>query len=348
MEKPPFYYHKAWWTDDVVLKLSPSWNHNVGEKVIVSVYTNCEKIRLILNGRVVAEQDVARFDAPVFELDFEPGILVAEGVKDGKIYRDQLVTADKTASVKATPILVGESEGDISIYELEGFDKDGIPCLTADDELELSIDGGKIVGVGNGDPASFDYEQKLPYEKSFRITGFDFEGSVYTINNNIGNINDTRHDWLLPPEKDEGYEDDYRIVAMYGYSRTPAKTYEYTAVISGAEKYEFIEFERLGGNVTVYLNGEKIGDNSTSMMTVKSDKYNRPYRFYCSFKEGENRLKIVATRHENDFPAVSGYVKVGRYLESPWRVKLHYGKARVFVKKYNGASVKLDAKIVEE
>jgi beta-galactosidase len=79
MEKPPFYYYKAWWTDEPVLKLSPSWNHNEGEKVTVSAYTNCERIKLTLNGRIVAEQVINKFDAPVFELDFEPGVLVAEG-----------------------------------------------------------------------------------------------------------------------------------------------------------------------------------------------------------------------------------------------------------------------------
>ena len=26
MEKPPFYYYKAWWTDEPVLKLAPHWN----------------------------------------------------------------------------------------------------------------------------------------------------------------------------------------------------------------------------------------------------------------------------------------------------------------------------------
>ena len=95
------------------------------------------------------------------------------------------------------------------------------------------------------------------------------------------------------------------------------------------------------------LNGEKIGHNYASLMTIKSDKYNRPYRFYCSFKEGDNELKIVASRNETDFEAVSGYVKVGRYIDTPWRVKLHYGRARVFVKRNANEVVKIEAKIVE-
>lgn len=347
MEKPPFYYYKSWWTDEAVLKLSPSWNHNVGEKVTVSAYTNCESIKLTLNGRVVAEQRVERFDAPVFELEFEPGVLEVEGIKDGKTYYDRLVTAGKTDTIKVTPILDSTDDGDISIYELEGFDRDGNPCLTAYDELELDVEGCRIVGVGNGDPSNLDYEQKLPEERSFLITALACEDGVYTIPDKAGNVKSKRYDWLLSPQKDDGFEDDYRIVAMYAYNRTPAKNYEYTAIIKGAEKYEYIEFERLGGNVTVYLNGEKIGHNYASPMTIKSDKYNRPYRFYCSFKEGDNELKIVASRNETDFEAVSGYVKVGRYIDTPWRVKLHYGRARVFVKRNANEDVKIEAKIVE-
>ena len=133
---------------------------------------------------------------------------------------------------------------------------------------------------------------------------------------------------------------------MYAYNRTAAKNYEYTAVIRGAERYEYVEFERLGGNVTVYLNGEKIGDNMSSPMTITSDKYNRPYRFYCNFKNGDNQLKVVSSRTETSAPAISGYVKVGRSVETPWTVKLHYGKARVFVKSDSSSDVKIEAKIV--
>ena len=65
--------------------------------------------------------------------------------------------------------------------ELEGFANNGTPCLAANDEVELSIHGGLIIGVGNGDPSSLDYEQKLPIEKSFRITAFACEEGAFTI-----------------------------------------------------------------------------------------------------------------------------------------------------------------------
>ena len=42
-----------------------------------------------------------------------------------------------------------------------------------------------------------------------------------------------------------------------------------------------------------------------------------------------------------DLPVVSGYVKLGKPVESGWQVKLHYGKARVFVKSTTPEQLKL-------
>jgi hypothetical protein len=73
----------------------------------------------------------------------------------------------------------------------------------------------------------------------------------------------------------------------------------------------------------------------------------RPYRFYCNFKNGENELKVESVLKEADGNVpISGYVKVGKIVKpTNWSVKLHYGKARVFVKSSTPNSVKLSAKL---
>ena len=349
MEKPPFYYHKAWWTDETVLKILPGWNHDViGETVTICVYTNCEQIRLTLNGKLVAEQKVKKFDAPVFELAYEPGELVAEGVRDGRIYSDRVQTSDKTESVTVKRILAAESDEDIEIYELIGVDCDGRFVPSASEKIALAVTGGRIVGVGNGDPASLDREQLLPCEDSFNITALECDGRIIPLPEKEGNVLGKRYDWLLPKKKEEGYEDDYRIVAMYAYSVEKPQTKTFTATIRGAKGYDYIEFERLGGNTEVFLNGERLGDNFTHRMPRCSlDCYNRPYRFYCNFAE-VNELKLVCTYTEADQPVASGYVKIGRIVEADdWSVRLYYGRARVFVKPDGGTEVKLIAKLLD-
>ena len=348
MEKPPFYYHKAWWTDETVLKILPGWNHDVvGEVVTICVNTNCEEIKLTLNGRVVAEQKVEKFDAPVFELAYEPGELVAEGIKDGKTYTDRVVTSGKTENVKVEKVLAAESDEDIEIYEIIGLDGEGRFNPSASEKIALSVTDGKIVGVGNGDPACLDKEQFMPREESFAITALECDGRTIPLPDKEGNVRGKRYDWLLPKQKDEGYEDDYRIVAMYAYSAEPPKTKTYTATIRGAVGYDYVEFERLGGKTEVYLNGEKLGDNFTYRMPRSSaDSFNRPFRFYCDFAE-INELKLVYTYTEADKLAASGYIKVGREVEADdVSVRLHYGRARVFVKPDPTSELELEAKII--
>ena len=351
MEKPPFYYHKAWWTDETVLKILPGWNHHTeGDIVTVSVYTNCESIKLTLNGRVIAEQKVEKYDAPVFEIPFERGVLAVEGIKDGVVYSDSVKTTGETESLAVEKVLYADGDEDIEIYEIIGLDGEGRTNPSAAEKVSLGISGGKIVGVGNGDPACLDREQFLPYEESFEITAFECEGKTWPIPEKLGNVKSQRLDWLLPKKREEGYDDDYRIVAMYAQATDFTETKEFTSRVTGAENFEYIEFERLGGKAEIFLNGRKIGDNFTYRMPRSaSDCFNRPHRFYCDFTNGQNEIKVVSTAATSVRPHFSGYVKIGKTVEPKNQyVRLHYGKARVFVRPNEGAEVKLNAEIFEK
>ena len=125
------------------------------------------------------------------------------------------------------------------------------------------------------------------------------------------------------------------------------ETGEFTAKVIGAYGFEYIEFERLGGKAEIFLNGEKLGDNFTYRIPGSaSDNNNRPYRFYCNFREGYNEIKVVSTAAERVRDHISGYVKIGKRVEPKGQyVRLHYGKARVFAKANSGNEVKLGAKL---
>lgn len=350
MEKPPFYYHKAWWTDEPVLKILPGWNHHTeGDIVTVCVYTNCDTLKLTLNGRLIAEQRVEKYDAPVFEIPFEAGVLAAEGVRAGVTYTDKVETSGKTESVRVERVLSAESADDIEIFEITALDGKGRVNPSASERIALEIEGGRIVGVGNGDPACLDREQFLPVEESFDITAFECEGQTLPVPDKSGNVKGKRVDWLLPKKKEAGYDDDYRIVAMYAYGTDNAVTKELSAKVIGAEGFEYIEFERLGGKAEIFLNGEKLGDNFTFRMPrSSSDNINRPYRFYCNFAEGVNEVKVVSAVNETAGQHISGYVKIGKTVEARNQfVRLHYGKARVFVKACEGKEADLCAKIIK-
>ncbi len=346
MEKPPFYYYKAWWTDEPVLKLSPHWNHKEGDTVTVAVFTNCEQITLSVNGRILETRPIERYDAPLFKVTFEPGVLAVDGIRDGQPFHDELVTSGDTTKVICTSVLNIQNEDDIGIYELNAYDDKGVFCPLAHETVEIMIENGEIVGVGNGDPSSFSYERKPATEKVRLIREFEENGHSFFIPAKIKNHLPDRKDWFRLENKETslGFEDDFRVVAEFQTSFVTQRTRVLTSVIDDSQGYEYIEFERLGGKARVYLNGELIGHN-LRWYGRQTRTGIRPYRFYANFAEDKNIIRVVFEEVADDDTLMSGYVKLGKRLHEPWQVKLHYGKARVFVKSRTPDQLKFKVKI---
>jgi hypothetical protein len=59
--------------------------------------------------------------------------------------------------------------------------------------------------------------------------------------------------------------------------------------------------------------------------------------------EGENELKVEMTWQESTGQPISGYVKVGKHIRPQYKVRLHYGKACVFVRSVTPEKIKLTA-----
>ena len=135
-------------------------------------------------------------------------------------------------------------------------------------------------------------------------------------------------------------ENDFRLVAQYGSSYPGSVTEEFVTEFRPDREYEYIEFERLEGNCTVYLNGKLLGDNFSTKHRVSANNV-RPFRFYCKTKKSDNVLKIVCKYNPATNTPISGRVKLARKVKEPWQVRLHYGKAVVFCK---GKEVKLKTK----
>ena len=336
MEKPVFYYFKAWYENAPVLKLTPHWNHREGEKATVNVFTNCEHITLKLNGKTVGEQDVAPYDAPEFTLDFVPGVLEVTGVKDGKTYTDTLRTAGKAAAITQSLVLPCETDEDIGIVEISAVDENGILCADDHRRVALHMTAGDIVGVGNGNPTDAEYEQKPEEYRHFHIRSFETEYGIYTVPPKQENVYiyspfhcEDRQTFYREAYL-ENYDDDYRDVAKReSVSRTePAKTYTFVNRSDLTQDYTYLEFERLYGKATVYLDGVEVGNNLAG-----TSANNRPFRFYCQIPAGHHEVKVVTTISDGTVGGMSGYVRFGKQVNrNKWEVDLFGGKARIFVK----------------
>jgi beta-galactosidase len=127
----------------------------------VHVYSNCDQVRLSLNGTVVATQNPdagTHFGHPPFTFtgvkSYQSGTLVAEGLVGGTV-----VTADtvKSPGSAATMKVVWDTAGiplladgsDIAIVNAEVLDANGTVIPTASNSVSFSITGGSGQLIGN-------------------------------------------------------------------------------------------------------------------------------------------------------------------------------------------------------
>ena len=140
--------------------MSENWNRTEGQKYSVNVYTNCDKVVLLLNGKKIAEQensldpkkrDKLRFN----DVEYHAGTLEAVGYKNGKaVCSHKIEASDKATRLQLT--------SDNSNWKADGTDLQHVRIIAQDGKgrrdwknfakLHFEVEGdAKIVAVDNGD-----------------------------------------------------------------------------------------------------------------------------------------------------------------------------------------------------
>jgi beta-galactosidase len=188
--KDRFYLYKSYWKpEETTVHILPHWNWEGGkvDKVPVFVYTNGDCAELFLNGKSLGRKckipnsakPVERFRLMWNEVTYQPGELKAIAYKEGIVIGEEILkTAGEPFQLRLTPdrSTIHSDGMDLSYILVEAYDKNGNLCPLADNKIELSVSGkGRIAGVGNGNPQSFDSFQnnyvKLFYGKAMIIVG---------------------------------------------------------------------------------------------------------------------------------------------------------------------------------
>jgi len=159
--KDNVYYLKSWWGKEPVLHILPHWHWKgrEGQEIDVWAYSNCDEVELFLNGKSLGRKAMERNGHLEWKVKYQTGKLEAIGYKDGK---KQLVTTRKTTGSPEKIRLSAETHKDISVITAEVTDKNGLHIPVAANEINFSVQGGgKILGVGNGDPTSIEADRFL-------------------------------------------------------------------------------------------------------------------------------------------------------------------------------------------
>lgn len=155
----------------------------------VQTITNCEKVQLAINGKVMGEKQTKDFDnhTIVWHVPFTPGHIEARGINgsDTIAYYD-IRTAGDPVSLRATAdrtTLKADGQ-DLSYIQLQLMDKDGIPVPHKNLRIKGSIEGeGKLIGLINND-----LRRTTPFTSTQDITHFGRAFAIVQTTRKAGKI----------------------------------------------------------------------------------------------------------------------------------------------------------------
>ncbi len=339
--KDSFYYLKSWWTDEPVLHLLPHWNlkGKQGQPINIWAYTNCEEVELFLNGKSLGRKPVQKFSHVEWDAAYEPGTLLARGYVKGKeVITEKVETTGEPAAVRLIPDRSSiKADGrDVSVITVQVEDDKGRVVPVADNEITFNLKGpGRILGVGNGDPASHEPDQFLDTIKIEKINGLkmsftptkqDFPEAAYDFDDsNWPAFKQT--DQVNKPMKDT-------LIIIRGSFQLPAVT-DNTAVT--------LFTKSICNKQTIYVNGHLIAAD------IKRNAPNQDFKLaHDILKAGKNVYTAVGTpfvkTHQwEELNIDPGVVQIFTPAET-WKRKVFNGLAQIIVQSaQNPAEITLTA-----
>ena len=170
--KAMYYYYQAWWTNKPVLHMAQHWNWQgmEGKDVEVLIHSNCDEVKLVLNGKTIGKRSVPKFGYLNWKVKYAKGKLKAIGYKNGvKVMENKLETSSEAFQIKmlADKLKLKADGKDISVVRVEIIDKKGRSVALANNHIEFKVEGDAcILGTGNGDPSSDEIDSK-PQRNAF-------------------------------------------------------------------------------------------------------------------------------------------------------------------------------------
>ncbi|RYF94065.1 MAG: glycoside hydrolase family 2 protein, partial [Chitinophagaceae bacterium] len=331
--KDNVYYLKSWWTKEPVLHILPHWNWRglEGKEIDVWVYSNCDEVELLLNKKSIGKKKMLPNGHLEWKVIYQPGSLQAIGYKNGKkLLSAMQQTTESPAQIKLTPHKQElHSEDDVAIVTVEVTDKNGRHVPTANDEISFMVTGGKIIGVGNGDPTSLEKDKFLDELALVQVTNLQEQS-----------LNSAYLPTALPVLPEDQWKEAFKNRDYKNLS--PAYIYRGQFELANLSKEATVTFfyQKIGVQEVIFVNGTRV-----SSSTDDPQKFLLPGNI---LKAGTNTVHIISTpvHKVHDWDVINanpGMMQV-KIVSEPWKRKLFNGYAQVIVQgDGTGGEIKLTA-----
>lgn len=179
--KDAYFYYKSVWCDEPMVHFMPHWDlKEEGENVNVRVFSNCDSVEIILNGKSLGEKTMVKYAHVDFDVKYQKGEIKAIGKKGGKAVCEMVRrTSNPAYRVVLEPdrLTMSADGRDAVVIYAKIYDDKGDIVSFADNEVRFSVSGGaNIIGVGNGDPSSHEPDKAVSL-RDFR--GRDIGKDIY-------------------------------------------------------------------------------------------------------------------------------------------------------------------------
>jgi beta-galactosidase len=252
-----------------------------------------------------------------WKVNYIPGTLEAIGYKNGKKILSEIKTTTGIAeNIKLSLDKENSVNANVSVVTVEVTDKKGLHIPTANNEIVFSIKGGKILGVGNGDPTSLESDKFIDNIQLVTINNFE-EKKLASADLPDQITNDSENNWA-PAFKERDYKNQASSYVYRGKFELPDNFT--TSMVT-------FFYKKIGTSTVVFVNGNKITPS-----TDDPQKYILSSTF---LKQGTNTIQIIAPplQKARDWDVMNtdpGIIQVINPAEQ-WKRKLFNGYAQIII-----------------
>ena len=146
-------------------RVQHNWNWPTNSKMRVECFTNCDEAGLFINGKSQGKQTKAGAASkiPHWDIDYQPGVALVKGYKNGNVVATDIITTAGDASAlvaNADQTIFGSGYKGLSQVEIKITDSNGNIVHAAKNEIQVTVDGpSHLLGLESGSTSSHESYQ---------------------------------------------------------------------------------------------------------------------------------------------------------------------------------------------